>query len=56
MRIFQLVVVRFWLGHIRKEWQIKMMAVFFVKKVLNFMRKLKLAHFLVMSKSHDVDH
>ena len=35
-------------GHIKKEWQIKMMAVFFLNiRVLNFMRNPKLAHILV---------
>ena len=32
------------LGHIKKEWQIKIMA---IKKGLNFMRNSKLAHILV---------
>ena len=39
------------LGHIKKEWQIKMMAEFFFiahKRVLNFMRNPKLVHILVL--------
>ena len=45
------------LGHIKKEWQIKMMAVFFsplMKRVLNFMRNPKLGHVLVFFLSSSV--
>ena len=43
------------LGHIRKYWQIKMMACCsssLMKRVLNFMRNPKLAHILVLSFSY----